>query len=230
VVSHSVPGSGEKRLSVVRRFTQWANSQQSDQWIELLAVLMLTTASLAAAWSGYQASRWGGNQATLYSQASSKRTEATDASTRANLYTLIDMEVFNDYADAYTDDDPALMAFIERQFSDRLRPAVDAWLETDPLNNSDAPSHPLAMPEYVVPELKRSETLQQEAELLFEEGIHANQQSDEFVLNTVYLATVLFFAGIATKIEGRPARIAIVVLGISLLFFGVYHLVTLQVG
>jgi hypothetical protein len=205
-------------------------SKEWDDWIETVAVILLATASLAAAWSGYQASKWSGEQSTLYSQASARRVLATEASTKAYLYTIMDIETFNHFATAYDQDNAQLMAFHERQFSDRLRPAVDAWVATDPLNNLDAPSSPFAMPEYMVPERERSGQLEAEAEALFEEGEYANKQSDNYVLNTVFLATVLFFAGIVTKVRGRPARTVIVTLGAILLLYGIYHVATLPIG
>jgi hypothetical protein len=173
---------------------------------------------------------WSGEQSALYSQASAKRVQATQASTNAYIYTIIDIETFNHFATAYDQGNSELMAFHERQFSDRLRPAVDAWLETDPLNNPDAPSSPFAMPEYAVPERERSAQLEAEAEELFEEGEYANEQSDHFVLNTVFLATVLFFAGIVTKVRGSVGRTVIIVLGVGLLVYGLYHVATLPVG
>ena len=46
-------------------------------WIELAAAVLLALATVTAAWSAYQATRWGGVQANAYSAAAAKRTEAT---------------------------------------------------------------------------------------------------------------------------------------------------------
>ena len=188
-------------------------------------MLLLTTASLMTAWNGYQASEWGGLQSTTYSQASAKRIQASDASKTGNLELFIDIETFNDFADAYASNDTQLMAFLEKQFSDRLRSAVDAWLKTQPLTDPDAPANPMAMPEYVSPSLQRADQLLAEADTLFATGLEASNRSDAYVLNTVYLATALFFAGMASKISGRPARTLVIVVGMAMLLFGVYHAV-----
>ncbi|MCO5176427.1 MAG: hypothetical protein M9890_05580 [Thermomicrobiales bacterium] len=211
------------------RLLRWINSQVWNYWLEIIAVLLLTTASLATAWNGYQAARWGGVQSTAYSQASAKRVQASDASSSGFIEMFMDVEVFNDFADAYTSNDTQLMAFLERQFSDRLRPAVDAWLETSPLTNPDAPGSPLEMSEYTTPSFDRAAQLSDEADALFASGLDASDKSDQYILNTVYLATALFFAGIAGKVVGRPARTMIVVVGIAMLLFGLYHIFSLPI-
>ena len=51
-----------------------------DRWeplAEVIATLILALATLAAAWSGYQSARWGGEQSTNFSQAGALRTELT---------------------------------------------------------------------------------------------------------------------------------------------------------
>jgi hypothetical protein len=212
------------------RAMSWLADTRWDGWIETIAVLLLATASLAAAWSGYQAALWGGEQATLFSQASARRVQATQASTNAYLYTLIDLDAFNNFAGAYASGDDQLMAVYRRQFSDRLAPAVEAWLATDPLHNPDAPDTPLAMKEYVVPARADAARLEAEAEDLFERGVDANEQGDGYVLNTVYLATALFFGGIVTRVKSREGRAFLDALGVGLLVFGVYHVATLPVA
>jgi len=215
--------------SAKMRLLRWINSQVWNYWLEIIAVLLLTTASLATAWNGYQAARWGGVQSTAYSQASAKRVQASDASSSGFIELFMDVEVFNDYADAFTSNDTQLMAFLERQFSDRLRPAVTAWLATSPLSNPDAPASPLDMEEYSSPSFDRAERLNEEADALFASGLEASDKSDQYILNTVYLATALFFAGIAGKIAGRPARTMIVVIGTLMLVYGLFHIFSLPV-
>ncbi len=171
----------------------------------------------------------GGVQSTMFSQASAKRVQASDARSSGFAKMFMDAEVFNDYADAYTSNDTQLMAFLERQFSDRLRPAVDAWLAASPLSNPDAPGSPMDMSEYRNPSFKRAEQLSDESDALFTYEMDASDKSDQYILNTVYLATALFFAGIAGTVVGRPARTMIITIGIMMLIFGLYHIVALPI-
>jgi len=52
-----------------------------DHLFEIVAAIMLGVASVAAAWSGYQAALWGGVQSADYVRASGYRVESTKAST-----------------------------------------------------------------------------------------------------------------------------------------------------
>jgi hypothetical protein len=202
----------------------WVKGKGADDWLETVAVILLTTASLITAWNGYQAARWGGEQAKAFSKASSARVRASDALTTAQLEMMIDIQVFNDYAAAYTQNNQQMMDFLEHQFSDRLRPAVDAWVALDPLKNPNAPPNPLAMPEYIPTSLDRAHHLEAQADEIFVRGLMASAQSDSYVLNTVYLATALFFAGISAKISGRPARALVISIGAAMLLYGGYHI------
>jgi hypothetical protein len=221
-------GSGQHEESP-SQLREWVGGRRWEEWLETLAILLLATASLATAWSGFQAAEWGADQSKKYSQASSRRVQANEAATNAHLDIMTDIATFNSYASAYAEDRPELMAFFEGQFSDRLQPAVVAWLATDPLTSEDAPNTPIEMVEYVVPNRLESDRLKNEANQLFEAGVHASTQSAAYVLNTLYLAAVLFFAAIANRVRLRAARVVMLVLGSMFLVYGMYHVITLPV-
>src|SRR5690242_9170931 len=52
-----------------------------ERWLEIVAALMLSLATLGIAWSGYQAAKWSGLQAQRYTQASTARSFANRAAT-----------------------------------------------------------------------------------------------------------------------------------------------------
>ena len=65
-----------------------------DRWepvAEVVATIVLAIATLATAWSGYQAARWGGVQSTSYSQAAALRTESVRTSNQAGQLAQIDI-------------------------------------------------------------------------------------------------------------------------------------------
>jgi Mn2+/Fe2+ NRAMP family transporter len=47
-------------------------------WIDVVATTVLALAAVATAWSGYQASRWHGEQAIAFSRANASRLESND--------------------------------------------------------------------------------------------------------------------------------------------------------
>jgi hypothetical protein len=80
------------------------------------------------------------------------------------------------------------------------------------------------MPEYVVGEGEEAKKLASEAEQLFAEGEAANEISDKYVLNSVFLATCLFFIAIGERFEWVPVRVAILVMATVMLIYGLYHI------
>ena len=200
-----------------------------DRWeplAEIIATLVLALATLATAWSGYQSARWGGLQSTKYSQAGALRTESTRASTQAGQLIQIEIGMFTNWINAFAADEQELADFYEERFSPELRVAFEAWGATDPRNNPDAPNSPFSMPEYKSSLAEEAERLEQEASETFAEGVAANQTSDDYILNTVILASVLFLAGVQSRINSVPARMVIVILGSLILAFGLYTIAT----
>ena len=85
------------------------------------------------------------------------------------------------------------------------------------------------MPEYQVGLAEHATQLEEQAARLFEEGKHANQNSDDYILNAVILASALFLAGIAPRFDWPPIPIAILVMASILLIIGLHNLATLPV-
>jgi hypothetical protein len=211
--------AGEEPAAPVRR--AWL-----EPAIDSGLVLILVLATLAAAWSGYQSARWSGVQSTRYSQASARRIESTRTSTYANQLTIVDIMTFTNFVNAWTSGDTELADFYEQRFRPDFRPAFDAWMATDPLANPDAPPSPFAMPEYALPQTALAQQLDAEANVLFREGQDANQDADNYVLNTVFLAGALVLVGLAPRIGWVPARIALACAALLIFALGLYNIAT----
>jgi hypothetical protein len=208
-----------------------ASSEHSplDRWADVLTVVILSLATLLTAWSGYQAAIWSGIQSSKYSEASAKRIEASRAATRADQLLTIDVTVFSDYMNAYATGQDDLASFYEERFRPEFQPAFDAWLATNPDTNLNAPSTPFSLPEYRLADADRAIALEAQATALFDEGEEANDRGDRYVLVTVILASVLFFAGISTRIDWYPARYGIIAVGLVLFFYGIIRLLTMPI-
>ena len=197
-----------------------------DRWTEILSAIMLGLVAMATAWSGYQSARWGGVQSTKYSEAGALRVESTRASALAGQQTQIDVGLFSNWLNAYADENLPLEEFYRERFRPEFMPAFKAWLATKPVQNPEAPSSPFAMPEYQLAATQQAEDLEQQASATFDEGKAANQQSDDYILNAVILASVLFLAGIAPRFDWLPVRVVIIVVAFLLLALGAYNLLT----
>ena len=204
-----------------------------DRWepaAEVIATIVLAIATLATAWSGYQAARWGGVQSTSYSQAGALRTESTRASTQAGQLIQIDIGIFTNWINAFAVENQQLADFYEERFRDEFKPAFEAWLKTKPVTNPDAPPSPFSMPEYQVSKAQEADQLELDAEAKFAEGTAANQTSDDYILNTVILASVLFLGGIASRFKAMSARWVIIVISLAILAFGLFNILTYPIN
>jgi hypothetical protein len=195
--------------------------QIAEHWLEILATFVLTFGSVVAAWSANQAALWGSDQASSYTSAGAKRTEATRAENRAGILAQIDNATFDNYAEAVNAGDQQLASFYERRFRPEFRPAFDAWLATKPRQNPNAPPSPLEMPEYQLADAKLSADLTNQAEALFKRGETANLNGRLYATNSFLTALALFFAGLAPRFTWRPLKIVVVVLALLMLLWAV---------
>ena len=117
-------------------------------YVEILATVLLSLAAVATAWSGYQATRWNGEQAKAAGRTNAIRVEAARAQGLSESQTQVDVATFIQWVDAYALKRTELSDFYFKRFRKEFRPAVQAWLDTRPLVNPDAPLTPFAMPQY----------------------------------------------------------------------------------
>jgi hypothetical protein len=199
-------------------------------WIEVFSTLLLAMATVATAWSGYQATRWSGEQAIAFSAANAARVESTRASTRAGQLTQIDIALFMQWVDAYARHEKTLSDFYFKRFREEFRPALDAWLATKPLKNPDAPLSPFSMPEYKLADAEKADRLAAEAGASTDLAKLDNQRSDNYVLGVVLFATSLFFAGISTKLASTASRVIILALGYVVFFATIAWILTFPVS
>jgi len=207
-----------------------SRKERTDRLVEVITAIMLGVVAVATAWSGYQAARWSGVQSTLYAQASALRVTSTRDSTLAGQLRLYDAILVNDWFDAYTQGNTKLADIYVKRFRPEFLPVFQAWLALDPFNNPNAPPGPLFMPQYKLSLEEQANQLEAQAAKAFSEGQAANQQSDDYILNSVFLATVLFLTAIAQRFEWNSPRVMILVLALGMLLFGVFHLFTYPIN
>jgi hypothetical protein len=185
----------------------------------------MSIATIATAWSGYQAAKWGGLMAVSYNQASAQRTESVRNSIVGGQKLVFDVVLFNEWLNAMNQEDEALADFYYERMGD-LVPALDAWIATEPLINPDAPKSPFTMEEYSVSQYEEAQRLETEAAEFFKQGLEYSLFSDGYVLNAVILASVLFFAGVSTRFKRDSSQIIMLVVGGILLLYGLFNIIS----
>lgn len=198
------------------------------RWIDLASAVLLSVAVVVSAFSAWQATLWGGVQATSYAEASSLRLQSNAALTTALTEISYDATSFAMGAAQYFGgDEEAVKFFTERLFREEFEPAVEAWLAEKPLQNPEAAKTPFQLPEYKNAHLEESEQLTKEAEAKFDEGKEANKNGDDYILATVLFASVLFFAGVTTKFKSPRVRVLSLIVAVAVFAGGMTWVVTL---
>jgi hypothetical protein len=225
-----MPEAGGSNIEVARHLSEQAghHSQSSAHHaLEIAEAVVLAIVAVATAWSGYQAALWTGQQAVLYGQAGKLRIQAAGTVAYANQERLYNASTVVEWLRAEAHGDKKLADLFERRFLPEYRPAFEAWKQTDPLNNPSAPVGPQFMPEYRSSKTEQASQLDEKATAVFNEGTKAREYSDEYVRATVTLATVLLLIAISQRFQSDRVRIGLDVVAVILLFFPVYHILTL---
>ena len=202
-----------------------------ERLFEVVAVLLLSVATLGVAWSGYQAAKWGGTQSREYAEAGTARNLANRADSDADEERLQDLLAFNRWLDATARGDAALAALTESQFRDAFVPAFAAWVARNPMvrtgSTAGAEGSPIHSPEYRLEDKERSDRLENAAARHFDAGREATETADRYVFATVFFAGVMFFAGISIRFAWTPARVALLVLALGFLVYGLVEVMRL---
>jgi hypothetical protein len=204
--SASLSAVGDRILS-----TQ-AEVSRFDRWVEFIAAIVLSLATVATAWAGYQAALWGGEQARHMALASAANVQSAQQTNTAQQRLSLQATLFVQWATAVSEKNQELADFLYQRFPKELKVATDAWLATEPLKNPEAPGTPFEMAEYSLPETARATELRQQAENESALGNQANEISDRYVLLTVIFASVLFFGGISGKFQSKAIDLAMLLL------------------
>lgn len=210
----------------------------SAEFFELWATILIALAAIATAWAGFESAKWGGVQATNFSQAGAARTESVRFSTQAGQQQNIDVNTFINWLnvtfeeiDAGVIEEPesaadyqptpgTLSGFYYERFRDEFAPVVRAWLDTNPFGaNPDAPPSPFAMEEYQLAATEQAQLLEARADQRAADAATANQNADNYVMTAVLFATALFFAALASRLGAIQYRYASLIIA-TLMFAG----------
>jgi hypothetical protein len=230
-----LPDDAEQRLEQLEAAEdRYEQGRRLDKRFELFEAILLSVAAVLAAWAGFQSSQWSGLQDEAYNLASEARVEAAQASDRSGQEQVADLITFTEWlaaaeregllddglqvdADGYEPDPDLLSGFLYERFRPEFKVAVDAWVATSPDTNPDAPHTPFAMEEYVLQSDLDERAHEADAERFADEARVASDRSDDYVLMTILFATVLFFAGISSKMDTVKARVLLLSVGAVIL-------------
>lgn len=183
--------------------------------LELLSVMLMALIIVFTAWSAYQSALWSGIQTFKLVDVNAANRQAAELNLRQGQFTMVDVMMFTQYVNAINANDEKLSDFYFERFRPDFKPAVQAWLDTDPFENPDAPSHPFLMKEYKQIFAEQAEQKLKIAESKMDEAQQANQNSDNYVMFTVIYASILFLGSITTKFSSVRLNKICFIIGVA---------------
>jgi hypothetical protein len=171
--------------------------------VEILGTIVLSVASLAITWCSYQSSLWNGIQTISLIEANTYDMQALEKTTLLEQQQEIDANAVMNFANAVIDRNQGRIKFYLEHGRPEMSKIFSEWLNTDPLNNPNAPVHPMATKEYwelTAKSRNEQSELKRKAIEYKDHGLKANLHSDNYILYTVIFGMVLFINGISSKI------------------------------
>jgi hypothetical protein len=204
-------------------------SDRHSRIVQIGEALLLSLVTIAAAWSGYAAAKWGTESRIEIARSATLRNLASRADLAALSTRNFDSSTFSAWFTAFTLDDPQKQAIAARRFRPEFKVAFDAWMATDPMHNPRAAPGPTYVPQYKLADQARADALDSAAVAALNAGDRAGRVGDDYIRITVFLAAILFLVGIGSTFKLHAIRYALVILGAMLLVLATVLLV-LQPG
>jgi hypothetical protein len=199
-------------------------SSRSKLYFEILEAVILAVVAIFTAWSGYQAVQWGDQQTELYGESIQLNLKAGELRFSDGLDTIYNTATVAAWMDAEVQGHEKVANFFQSRLLPEYKIAFDAWIKTDPINNSQSPPGPRYMSEYRSSKMEEANSLSQEASVKFNEGTQALSTASSYVRYTVFLATVLALVAISQLFKIRSIRNGLVLLSMGLLAYSMMNL------
>ncbi len=174
--------------------------------LEFISTILLSAATILSAWCVYESSQWNGEQYFRIEDESNADRKRMQLEINSQQRHAGEAEFFLQYITALLNDNKELEEFLHDRFPPHLEKAALAWRKLDPLNNPNAPISPMQMKEYVVPEEADIEKYAEEARKFKMAANKCDNNSDNYMLLSLILSTVLFFCGLSGVLESNSNR------------------------
>ncbi|PZE60206.1 hypothetical protein [Curtobacterium sp. MCLR17_044] len=200
------------------RRTRWRSNR------ELITVLILSITAVLTAWCGFQASKWSGEMSIAFSQASSARVQAADATSEARDARQWDLTIWVQWVLADARNDTVLRDYVEQRFTPELRTAFEAWQA-----DGKAAAGPFAERSYVPEGTATATALADRADGSFARALEMNQRADNYSILTVLFALVLFLTALSQRELRKRLRDVLLITAVVGALAGIALLATFPV-
>jgi hypothetical protein len=205
-----------------------APSETADNFLQLLAAILLGLAATFTAVSAYEAALMDGEALQGYTNSTRTLNDANAFYGQGNQTTAMDQQLFLAYATAEHEGNDDLATYLTSLMRPELKQAINWWKKS----GTKAPPLDPAVQEnpYRVDDFDEAWQLEQDAGKLYKKAVRADNTGDKFELSTVLFALTLFFGGISTVFRRRAISHALLgIAGVTLLL-GVIQLTVAFLG
>ena len=198
----------------------WERRQRMlDSW----TAIILAVAAVATTWTSFQASQWSNAQSDAQSASAIQRSDANRAASEATSQSVVDSQMWISWVEATANKQKDRAGFLRDRFSPALDRAQREWLGKVPVDADGNPAQvpegtPLNLTSYVVPAQMAADDFSSKAEQSLALADEASNTSTRYVMLAVLFALVLFFASVATKFTSPKIQVALILVGLLLLF------------
>lgn len=190
-------------------------NQKLDK-MDLAYATILGLTVVVSAWCGYQHELWGSALTFELKAANTAHREYATAELKEKQSMIIDVVAFNGYLVAASNHDQKLMDYYKNSFRPEMKTAFDAWLATNPLNDTGGnTTMPFDLPQYQIP--ADNEKVISFLQLADEKSQNADKMSSiasNYVYFTTMYASISFLEGIGRVFASKKMQTIFLTMGI----------------
>ncbi len=179
------------------------------------------------AYSAYEADQWVGVQTFLLREVNTNSLRTAADELAQGQHTTVDAMTFIQYSNALIRNEHNLTNFYYQRFTPEMKVAVDAWLQTDPLKNPNAPPTPFAMSEYNRTHELHAKQFEIKTNLALQQAQQANENSSKYVYSSVFYSSALFVDGVIGRTSNK--RLSETLLGITMVITAIATIILIQI-
>src|SRR5436190_4740940 len=189
------------------------------KWIEPVVAVLMALTTLCTAWCSYESAAWTRRTNRLMNESNAVERRAALLDVQGSQALIVHTSMFMQLLAAQHAGNEKLASFYAERFPPDVKKAYEAWLAQKPFENRAADAHPFVPNLYQVRGTAEAAAARAEAGRRLAETREAGNQSGQYLANTVFFATVLFFAGTAGRFAQPRVRLFAAAFAVALFVF-----------
>ncbi len=194
------------------------------KWIEPVVAVLMALTTLCTAWCSYESAAWTRRSNALMNESNALERRAALLDVQGSQALIIHASMFMQLLAAQHAGNQELATFYAERFPPDVKKAYEAWLAEKPFENRAADAHPFVPNLYEARGAAEAAAVRADAARRVAEARQAGNRSGQYLANTVFFATVLFFAGTAGKFEQPRVRLFAATFGVALFVIAVIRM------